>query len=59
MRKDGRLEVKGYFEDYRCGCVSKTVKRKKDLLGYCATHGDDRRHVWPDVEFPKEQTDES
>lgn len=36
----------GYFEEYACGCVSDTEKRRKDLLGYCATHGDDRRQVF-------------
>lgn len=33
----------GHYEEYRCGCVSPTVKRKKDLLGYCAKHGDSYR----------------
>lgn len=41
----------GWWEDYECGCVSKTVKRKKDLLGYCPVHGETRRQVWPD-KFP-------
>lgn len=36
----------GYFEEYACGCVSDTEKRRKDLLGYCAIHGDDRRRVF-------------
>lgn len=36
---------KGWFEEYRCGCVSEVVKRKRDLLGYCGKHGEDRRHV--------------
>jgi hypothetical protein len=36
----------GYFEEYACGCVSDTEKRRKDLLGYCATHGADRRAVF-------------
>lgn len=35
----------GYFEEYRCGCVSEFEARKKDLCGYCPTHGEDRRHV--------------
>ena len=41
-----------YFEDYHCGCVSEYTKFKKDLPGYCKTHGDDRRQVWP---IPKEE----
>jgi hypothetical protein len=36
----------GFFEEYTCGCVSDTSKRQKDLLGYCATHGADRRRVF-------------
>lgn len=35
----------GYFEEYSCGCVSEIVRRKRDLTGYCGTHGNDRRHV--------------
>ena len=36
----------GYFEAYgKCGCASKIVRRKKDLLGYCAKHGSDRSEV--------------
>jgi hypothetical protein len=37
-----RINV-GWFEEYRCGCVSGVVKRKKDLIGYCGTHGDNWR----------------
>jgi hypothetical protein len=44
-------KVQGYFEDYRCGCVSETARYKKDLLGYCSIHGEGRRQIWPDVEF--------
>lgn len=36
----------GFFEEYVCGCISDTEKRRKDLLGYCAKHGADRRHVF-------------
>ena len=36
-----------WFEEYRCGCVSEIVDRKKDLLGYCGLHGEDRRHIHP------------
>ena len=35
----------GWIEGYRCGC-SAGAKRKKDLLGYCATHGDDRNELY-------------
>lgn len=41
-----------WTEEYRCGCVSESVDRKKDLLGYCGKHGDSRRSVYregPDV----------
>src|SRR4051812_13931549 len=33
----------GWFEEYRCGCVSDVVKRKKDLPGCCGAHGDNWR----------------
>jgi hypothetical protein len=42
----------GWWEDYNCGCVSKTVIRKKDLLGYCGKHGDSRRQIFPDLVMP-------
>lgn len=35
-----------WFEEYACGCVSETVDRKRDLLGYCAIHGADQRHIY-------------
>jgi len=38
----------GWFEEYACGCVSEIVKYKKDLIGYCPDHGDDRRNIYPD-----------
>jgi hypothetical protein len=41
MRKS-KVNV-GWFEEYRCGCVSDVVKRKKELLGYCGQHGDNWR----------------
>lgn len=31
-----------YFEEYKCGCVSKLMA-KRDLPGYCPKHGDDKR----------------
>ena len=45
-----------YFEEYKCGCVSKIVRTKKDLVGYCGKHGDDMRNVYP-VFTRKEQLD--
>jgi hypothetical protein len=39
----------GWYEEYRCGCVSETVRRKRDLLGYCPKHGEDRRAVHADL----------
>ena len=47
------LTKTGWWEEYRCGCVSDFVKRKKDLLGYCAIHGEDTRHIWPPMRFVK------
>ena len=41
----------GWFEEYTCGCISPTVKMKKDLVGYCGTHGNSSRGAFP--EFPK------
>lgn len=29
-----------WIQEYRCGC-SVTKKNKRDLLGYCADHGDE------------------
>ena len=40
-------KIVGWFEEYKCGCVSEIVKVKKDLLGYCYKHGDSVRHVHP------------
>ncbi len=40
-----KAKSRGWWEEYRCGCVSGTVKRKKDLPGYCPKHGEDRRHA--------------
>lgn len=31
-----------WFEEYGCGCISDFVPRKRDLQGYCGTHGNDR-----------------
>jgi len=43
-----KLKLRGYFEEYRCGCVSETKRRKRDLLGYCSQHGENRRQIFPD-----------
>lgn len=40
--------MKGWFEEYRCGCISPTVLTKRELLGYCPQHGEDRRGVFRD-----------
>jgi len=50
-----RPKLAGWWEEYRCGCVSKTVKRKKDLLGYCGKHGDSRRQVFPELLMPNDR----
>lgn len=39
--------AKGWWEEYKCGCLSDVVARKADLLGYCPVHGYDARRVWP------------
>lgn len=40
---------KGWFEEYRCGCVSETVRFQRDLVGYCPKHGESRRHIYPNA----------
>ena len=47
-----RPRLLGWWEEYRCGCVSATVKHKRELVGYCAQHGEDRRYAHKDVEWP-------
>lgn len=47
-------KLKGWWEEYHCGCVSETTRRKKDLLGYCKIHGNDRRQIFPDIEAPND-----
>jgi len=44
-----RKRISGWWEEYRCGCVSETVRSEKDLFGYCPQHGEDRRHVYPEL----------
>lgn len=33
-----------WIEEYNCGC-SQVEDRKKDLLGYCGIHGNERKRV--------------
>lgn len=40
-----------WWEEYRCGCVSDAVPRKRDLSGYCPTHGESSRG--PQRETPR------
>ena len=35
-----------WFEEYSCGCVSRTEPTVRDLLGYCPQHGKDQRAVY-------------
>lgn len=48
--KPKRLKITGWFEEYGCGCVSEMARFKKDLLGYCGQHGDNRRSVFPSIQ---------
>lgn len=41
-----RLVRRGWFEEYECGCVSETVRTRKELAGYCGQHGGDRKGVF-------------
>lgn len=34
-----------WLEEYKCGC-SFVTKTKSEALGYCPTHGEDRRHLY-------------
>ena len=46
--KDKKKEndIENWIEDYKkCGCSS-GAKRKKDLLGYCKIHGNDRNCLY-------------
>lgn len=56
---EGRPVQVGWYEEYRCGCVSATERRRKDLVGYCPKHGDSRRHVHRDIEFRPRATEEA
>lgn len=33
------------YEEYECGCVSKSAPNGRDLPGYCGKHGDNRRMI--------------
>jgi hypothetical protein len=46
VKRKSLIPKREYFEEYKCGCVSEVMKRRKDLEGYCGKHGDDRRTVW-------------
>jgi len=35
-----------WFAEYECGCCSEYFRYKKNILDYCATHGDDVRHYY-------------
>lgn len=48
----GLLTPVGWWEEYECGCVSETARRKRDLLGYCKFHGDERRQCFRDFKAP-------
>lgn len=34
-----------WLKEYKCGCLHVTATRK-EALGYCAKHGEDRRHIY-------------
>ena len=34
-----------WIEEYSCGCSSE-ANLKRDLLGFCAIHGNDRRGIY-------------
>lgn len=53
MKRSRSVKCVGYWEEYRCGCVSETVKRKRELVGYCPKHGDNRRHAHKELVFKK------
>lgn len=42
-----RIKIRGWTEEYKCGCISGEVVLKRDLPGYCKYHGNDRRHAHP------------
>ncbi len=48
-----RLKIVGWWEDYKCGCFSDTVKVKSDLPHYCSKHGYSSNNVYPELEKKK------
>lgn len=42
-----KIYLVGWFEEYKCGCVSDVVKIKKDLSGFCPKHGNDVKKIYP------------
>lgn len=52
----GLVRLLGWWEEYRCGCVSETERYKKDLLGYCSKHGENRRYAYKDFEQPNAES---
>ena len=40
-----------WLEEFKCGC-SNIVKVRKDAIGYCPIHGEDRRRIThvPEIE---------
>ncbi len=56
MSRDGKGADGGWYEEYRCGCVSDTVRRKRELLGYCGKHGDERTARSPHRDLSTRET---
>ena len=40
-----RKRITGWYEHYKCGCTSDVVARKRDLVGYCGRHGENRSTI--------------
>ncbi len=47
----------GWFEEYRCGCISDVTRVRRDLPGYCPKHGDNRRGMFRDTKIGAMQTE--
>lgn len=45
-----RIKIKGWTEDYTCGCISEETRLKRELLGYCKHHGASCRHTHPVID---------
>jgi hypothetical protein len=52
-----RPKILGWWEEYHCTCTSETVRFKKDLLGYCKHHLENRRNIFPVFEKVKAPND--